>query len=263
MIFVKGEKDMKRIIMVALGVLCVFSAFAQDEGEVVLSKEAQAAEEAAEESSGFIDVVKGGGGFGIFLWLALAGLSLATGSLAVDSFINIRESKIIPKTLVSLVSEAIEDGSLKKAAQRCRDVPGPYSNILLAGFENLEDGYDTAQEAIGISADMESEKLLQRVNYLNVVGNLAPMLGLLGTVQGMILAFATLGTTSGAAKNALLAVNISQALYTTAAGLVIAVPAIGFYYFFRNRAAKVILTMESLTMDVMKGLKHQKAEPAE
>ncbi|MCF7848515.1 MAG: hypothetical protein K9M45_06665, partial [Kiritimatiellales bacterium] len=100
---------MKRIIMIALGVLCVCSVFAQQEGEIVLSKEAQAAEEAAEESSGFIDVVKGGGGFGIILWLALAGLSLATGSLVVDSLMNIRESKIIPKTLVSLVTEAIEE----------------------------------------------------------------------------------------------------------------------------------------------------------
>ena len=60
---------------------------------------------------------------------------------------------------------------------------------------------------------------------------------------------------SGAAKNALLAINISQALYTTAAGLVIAVPAIGFYFLFRNRAAKLILTMEGLTMDVMKGVR--------
>jgi len=248
---------MKRIIIaIALGLFCVCSTFAQQEDGIVLSKEAQTAE-AAEESSGFLDVVKGGGCFGLFLWIALTGLSLATGSLAVDSFINIRESKIIPRTLISLVNEAIEEGSLKKAAQRCRDVPGPYSNILLAGFENFENGFETAQEAIGIAADMESEKLLQRVNYLNVVGNLAPMVGLLGTVQGMILAFATLGTTSGAAKNALLAINISQALYTTAAGLVIAVPAIGFYYFFRNRAAKLILTMESLTMEVMKKLKKE------
>lgn len=225
--------------------------------EIEKSAEIQAAEAAPEEVSGFLDVVKGGGGLGIFLWLGLAGLSLAAGALIVDSSINIRASKIIPKTLVSLVREAIEDGSVKKAAQRCKDAPGPYSNILLAGFENFEDGFDSAQDAIGIAADMESEKMLQRVNYLNVVGNLAPMLGLLGTVQGMILAFATLGTTSGAAKNALLAVNISQALYTTAAGLVIAVPAIGFYFVFRNRAAKVILTMESLTMEVMKGLKKE------
>lgn len=220
-----------------------------------ISEAAELQEEDA--SSGFMDVVKGGGAFGVALWLSLAGLSIAGGALVVDSFVNIREGRIIPKTLVSLVREAVEEGSYSKAAQRCRDVPGPFSSILLAGFERHEEGVDAAQDAVAISADMESEKMLQRVNYLNVVGNLAPMLGLLGTVQGMILAFATLGTTSGAAKNALLAVNISQALYTTAAGLVIAVPSIGFYFFFRNRAAKVILTMEGMTMDVMKGLKSE------
>ena len=238
-----------------LGIAIILLAVPVLGQEVVKSEAVQAAEAAPEETSGFIDVVKGGGALGIALWAGLAGLSLAAGTLVFDSLVNIRASKIIPKTLVSLVREAIDDGSLKKAAQRCRDLPGPYSNILLAGIENMEDGFEAAQEAVGIAADMESEKLLQRVNYLNVVGNLSPMLGLLGTVQGMILAFATLGTTSGAAKNALLAVNISQALYTTAAGLVIAVPAIGFYFFFRNRAAKIILTMESLTMEVMKGLK--------
>ncbi|MDF7798040.1 MotA/TolQ/ExbB proton channel family protein [Pontiellaceae bacterium B1224] len=249
---------MKKMLIILW--IAVASIAVAQEAEIVKSESVQAAEAAPEEVSGFTDVVQGGGAFGMALWLGLAGLSLAAGALIVDSVLNIRTSKIIPKTLVSLVREAIEDGSVKKAAQRCKDVPGPYSNILLAGFENVEDGFDSAQDAIGIAADMESEKMLQRVNYLNVVGNLAPMLGLLGTVQGMILAFATLGTTSGAAKNALLAINISQALYTTAAGLVIAVPAIGSYFFFRNRAAKVILTMESLTMEVMKGLK-KKGEP--
>ncbi len=246
----------KWIVMLLLTGAPVFA----QEAEIVKSEAVEAAEAAPEEVSGFMDVVRGGGAFGMCLWIGLAGLSLAAGALIVDSTLNIQEKKIIPKTLVSLVREAIEEGSLKKAAQRCKDVPGPYSNILLAGFENMDEGFDSAQEAIGIASDMESEKMLQRVNYLNVVGNLAPMLGLLGTVQGMILAFATLGTTSGAAKNALLAINISQALYTTAAGLVIAVPAIGAYFFFRNRAAKVILTMEGLTMDVMKGLKNRESK---
>jgi len=77
-------------------------------------------------------------------------------------------------------------------------------------------------------------------------------------VQGMIMAFATLGTEAGAAKNAMLATNISQALYTTAAGLVIAVPALGFFSFFRNRATKIILSMEALTMELMKRVKSQK-----
>lgn len=241
-----------------IAVLCLLIAAPVLAQDVVKSEAVQSAEAVPEETSGFMDVVKGGGGFGMGLWAGLAGLSIAAGTLIIDSALNIQLKKIIPTTLISLVREAVDEGSMKKAAQRCRDVPGPYSNILLAGFENVDDGFDSAQDAIGIAADMESEKMLQRVNYLNVVGNLAPMLGLLGTVQGMILAFGTLGTTSGAAKNALLAINISQALYTTAAGLVIAVPAIGSYFFFRNRAAKVILTMESLTMEVMKSLKKRK-----
>ncbi|NKB24709.1 MAG: hypothetical protein GKR87_10120 [Kiritimatiellae bacterium] len=103
---------------------------------------------------------------------------------------------------------------------------------------------------------MESEKLLQRVNYLNVVGNLAPMLGLLGTVQGIIAAFATLGTQAqGANQQALLALNISMALWTTAVGLIVAVPAVAFFYFFRNRATNIILGMEAMTIELIKGLR--------
>ena len=117
--------------------------------------------------------------------------------------------------------------------------------MLSAGFSNVEEGFEVIQDSIAVAADLESEKLLQRVTYLNLVGNLAPMLGLLGTVQGMIFAFANLGTARAAPGSSLLAMNISQALFTTAAGLSIAVPAVGFYYFFRNRATNIILDMEA------------------
>ena len=131
------------------------------------------------------------------------------------------------------------------------------ANILSAGFSNVQEGYDVVQEAVGVAADLESEKLLQRVTYLNVVANLAPMLGLLGTVQGMIAAFAVLGTQqAGAMQQSLLAVNIAMALYTTAAGLAAAVPAVAFYYFFRNKATKIILNMEGLTLDLIKVLRN-------
>jgi len=158
----------------------------------------------------------------------------------------VKESRIIPDGLKDGVRDALATGDLEKARALCEEEPGALSNILLAGFSSRD------EDAVGVAAELESEKLMQRVNYLNTVGNLAPMLGLLGTVQGMIMAFATLGTEAGAAKNAMLATNISQALYTTAAGLIIAVPALGFFSFFRNRAAKIILNMEALTMELMK-----------
>jgi len=222
--------------------------------------EAAAAAEALSAGSGFIGVVLSGGFLGTVLWLALAVLSVAGTHLIVDSFIKIRAKRIIPEGLTARVRAALDAGDIPQALARCGEEPGSLSNILTAGFARAADGPEAAQDAIGAAADLENEQMLQRVNYLNVVGNLAPMLGLLGTVQGMIMAFATLGTEAGAAKNAMLATNISQALYTTAAGLVIAVPALGFFSFFRNRAMKIILCMEALTMELMKKIKKSKVE---
>lgn len=234
---------MKWILLILA--VAALSVCAQD----VVMNEAAAEAEALGGGDGFFNVVAKGGFLGITLWLALAALSVAGTHLIVDSFLKIKESRIIPEGLADGVRAALETGDVEQAKALCGEEPGALANILSAGFSNKDDG---AEDAVSIAAELESEKLMQRVNYLNVVGNLAPMLGLLGTVQGMIMAFATLGTEAGAAKNAMLATNISQALYTTAAGLVIAVPALGFFSFFRNRAAKIILNMEALTMELMK-----------
>ena len=232
----------KRMVLIVL-VGLAFVASAQD----VVMNEAAANAEALGQGDGFFNIVARGGFLGIVLWLALAALSVAGTHLIVDSFLKIRADRIISDPFVEGIRGALDESDVARATRLCAEEPGSLSNILSAGFSNLSD-----EDAIGITADLESELLLQRVNYLNVVGNLAPMLGLLGTVQGMIMAFATLGTEAGAAKNAMLATNISQALYTIAAGLIIAVPALGFYSFFRNRATKVILSMEALTLELMK-----------
>lgn len=226
------------LILVAVALACG--------AQEVVMNEAAAEAETLGSGDGFFSVVAKGGFLGISLWIALAALSVAGTHLIVDSFLKIKEGRIIPPGLSENVREALDAKDIEKAKALCGDEPGALSNILLAGFSSQD------EDAVTVAAELESEKLMQRVNYLNTVGNLAPMLGLLGTVQGMIMAFATLGTEAGAAKNAMLATNISQALYTTAAGLVIAVPALGFFSFFRNRAAKIILNMEALTMELVK-----------
>ncbi len=220
-------------------------------------KDAEKKEEKVDSGMGFITVVVSSGWVGVVLWLALGACSVAAVALAIDSFVTIKEKKIAPEDLVTLVREAMEQGDVMKALKHCEDHPTPLANILTAGFSNVQEGYDVIQDVVGVAADMESEKLMQRVAYLNVCANLAPMLGLLGTVQGMIFAFATLATMqAGALQQAMLARNIAQALWTTAAGLVIAIPAISFYTYFKNRATKIILSMESLTMDLIKSLRN-------
>ncbi|MDR0994605.1 MAG: MotA/TolQ/ExbB proton channel family protein, partial [Verrucomicrobiota bacterium] len=158
-------------------------------------------------------IIAGSGWLGIVLWGALFACSVAAAWLAIDFFVTIKPKKIIPEDLVNDVREAMEEGDVIKAMQRCEQQPGALSNILLAGFRNVKEGFEVIQEQVGAAADLESEKLMQRVSYLNMCGSISPMLGLLGTVQGMIMAFANLATTqAGAAQQSMLALNIAQAL---------------------------------------------------
>jgi biopolymer transport protein ExbB len=218
--------------------------------------EVKAESDEAVQGMGFIDVIRQSGIMGIILWLALLAVSVAGLWLAIDSVLQIQQKKVVPQILVDKVREAMEQGDVMKALEHCEEEPGPMANILSSGFSNVEEGFEVVQDVVAVSADLESEKLLQRVSYLNLIGNLAPMLGLLGTVQGMIFAFKNLALGSGAAATGVLALNISQALFTTAAGLSIAVPAVGLYYFFRNRATNIILGMEGLTLDLIKVLRN-------
>ena len=234
-------------------------AMAQEAAGLQLDADAAAAaaQEAGRDAMSFGRIVTNSGFMGIMLWLALGACSVAGFALIVDSFITIREKKIVPASFVAKVREAMVEGDVMKAMKHCEEEPGPLSAILNAGFSNVQEGFEAIQESVGVAADLQSEILLQRVTYLNVVANLAPMLGLLGTVQGMIFAFATLGTQSaGAAQQSMLALNIAQALYTTAGGLLAAVPALAFFYYFRNRATKITLGMEALTLDLIKVLRN-------
>jgi len=241
------------ILAVAFSTLITAPAlYAQEGGEI---GGAAATTPPAARSAPFIEVVRGGGPLGVILWIAIFATSVAGIALIVDAFITVRDIKIMPPELIVAVQESMQQGDVMKALQYCEEEPCPLSNILSAGFSNVEEGFDTIQDAVSVAAAMEEERLMQRVNYLNVVGNLAPMLGLLGTVQGMIAAFANLAA-AGAAGGGALANSISQALYTTAFGLFIAIPALAFFYYFRNRASTIILTMERLTMDEIKILRN-------
>jgi biopolymer transport protein ExbB len=202
-------------------------------------------------------VIMASGGVGIMIWIFLFGNMAAMFYFIADCGMKIRATKIMPPSLVQNVTQAMAEGDVLKALKHCEVEPGPLSNVLTAGFANVEEGFETIQDMVGAAAEMESEKLLQRVTYLNVVSNMGPLLGLLGTVHGMIYAFATLATTTaGAAQQSMLAINIAESLYCTAAGLIVAIPALAAFYYFKNLATRIILGMEALTLDLIKSLRN-------
>jgi biopolymer transport protein ExbB len=260
---------MKRSIVLALAFITALLAVplskarAQEEAKpaagLEMSKEAQSGEKAANPhaSMNLWVIVSRAGWFGIMIWLMLLGCLIVCVALIVDSNMTIKEKTISPPALVDKVRAAIEQGDIVKAMGECEHEPAPLSKILLAGFGNVQEGFEVIQDAVSVAADIESEKMLSRVTYLSVISNTTPMLGLIGTVQGMIYAFFTLGTQeAGAAQQSMLALNISHGLWATAVGLATAVPATIFFFFYKNKATKIILGMEAMTLDIIKSLRN-------
>ena len=161
----------------------------------------------------------------------------------------------MPKKLIGVIQTAMGEGDIVAAMEACQNNPSPMSNILAAAFQHVEEGFDVIQEAVNAASDLEQEKLMQRLNWISVCSNLGPSLGLLGTVQGMILTFQALAQ-GGAGDAAALANSIGQALWTTAGGLIVSIPSITAFYALRNNANRLILRMTAVTMEFLNGLRN-------
>ena len=222
-------------------------------GEVV-TQDGQAAQSEAPTETTFWQVVFGSGWMGVILWMALFASGGFAAYFIIDGFILVRPTKIMPQGLIDQVKAAMDQGDVMKAIEICDNDPSSMAKILKAGFAHVEEGFDVIDEAISAAGDLEIEHMMQRLNWISVCSALAPMLGLLGTVQGMILTFATIAITGVEISS--LSLTISQALYTTAGGLAVAIPAITFFYALRNNANRLVLRMQVVTSDLIKNLRN-------
>ena len=209
---------------------------------------------------GFYDIVFGSGFVGMFLWFALFGDGALAIYFSIDSSILIKPDKLMPKKLMDGVQAAMAEGDVVKAMEVCQQNPSAMSSIVMAAFQHIEEGFEAIQEAVTAASDLEQEKIQQRLNWISVCGNLGPSLGLLGTVQGMILTFQALAA-GGAGDAAALANSIGQALWTTAGGLIVSIPSITVFYSLRNKANRLILKMTAMTMEILNGLRNVSVDP--
>lgn len=211
----------------------------------------------AQQSVTVWNIIYGGSLINLLIWILLFSTSIGAIAFIIDSVLTLKADKIMPRILSEAVHSSIQEGDLMGAIEACENNPSPLANILLAGLNNVRSGhtYSVVVDSVSSAAEIETEKMMQRVNYLNLCGALAPMLGLMGTVVGMVLAFQTLGQGGSSSNKAqMLATNISIALYTTLYGLLVSVPAILGFTLSRNHANKLILSMEMLTYDLIKDL---------
>ena len=204
-----------------------------------LATEVDEGQEIADESQGksLIDMwVAGGWAMWPLTMLSVGGLTLI-----VYNFMAVRPEKILNAAATVQIDEALAALDVEKAKTICQENPSPVTNIIEAGMNRVDvNNFDPEQvkEAIEESSSEELAGPFVLINYLSVVGSLSPMVGLLGTVSGMVKAFNVIEA-EGAGSAQALAGNISEALITTATGMIVGIPAMFFFFFFKNRYGKI------------------------
>ncbi len=228
----------------------------------LLAQEAEAAAGAGAENLNIIQTIIHGGPLIVLIWVCILGVSIVMVTLIIQLFLTLRDEKLGPKALIDSLHATIDAGNYQEAWEICRANKAYISNVLAGALERLGRGKDAVETSLLEHGIREAQILKTQNSYLSVIGVIAPMIGLLGTVIGMMGAFAVLGQ-SGVSDPRALSLRIGEVLMATASGLFIAIPAFIFYYYFRNKATIVLVNaddklnrlVEDIPFDELEGVK--------
>ena len=201
-----------------------------------------------------MDMLSRGG----FVMVALGLMSVVGLALIIYFFFILRRQQVVPVKLREDVLDKLEAGEWAEARSACSYKPCAFSEVAVSAIDHAR-SFDPVNPAM-LKDVIEGEGGRQaliiqgQTQYLFDLAVLAPMVGLLGTVFGMIHAFNAVALDLTKAKPMLLAAGVGEALVATAAGLIVGIPTMAFYAFFRNRAARLIAELEVSSSQVMNGL---------
>jgi biopolymer transport protein ExbB len=170
----------------------------------------------------------------LIIWFLLLLSMLSIGLIGYMALTNQRKS-IVPQGVVDQARSLLARGSYKEAFELTQNEPSFFSHVLGAALREASHGFSAMVRSLEQTSDELTTDRLRRIEYLNVLGQVSPMIGLFGTVYGMILAFQAIVVAGGNADPVLLAGGIGTALTTTFWGLVVAIPALAGYAIVRNQ----------------------------
>jgi biopolymer transport protein ExbB len=240
----------KKYIFIILFIVCVFNSFlvvAQNDSK----SEVESYIKTVEETRGGMSLwqmVKSGG----VIIILLALLSVLAVAMIIYNFSLLNEAKLSPKHFAQNLIKNLEAGKDKAVKSSCSAEDNIIAKITRAGFEKQSKGAHLVRESMEGVLRTEIGNLWKSIGYLADIGNISPLIGLLGTVIGMIRAFNAIAFQTAVVKPILLAGGVSQAMVTTAAGLIVAIPAMIFYAYFRGRVHDITNIVENYSTDIIK-----------
>lgn len=210
---------------------------------------AQAEEAAAADNgeAGFLDAIQKSGTIGYLIIL----MSVVAMALIIEHFMTLKREKLAPPEVIDEIEELFQEGNYQEALEACEASPCFFSNVTAAGIRKLGHPFAAIEKSLEEMEDEESIKLQQKIGWLSLIAGIGPMMGLFGTVTGMVGAFATIGSAgAGGVNPSDFAADISLALMTTVLGLTVAIPTTAFYAYFRNKVTMTALEIGAVVEDM-------------
>ncbi len=240
------------LCLLALFLLCFLSpavspAFAQD------AADGAAKDGGGGSSSMFIHILKS---TGIFMGLILGTLSIAMVTMIVLLTLDLRMGAFIPPGFVEDFTETVNQRKFKEAYEMSKEDGSFLGRVLTTGMSRLQYGIEDARESAFNMVESIKAGKEQLISYLATIGTLGPLLGLVGTVYGMIGAFQELGKEGTTPKPQVLAEKLSHALAVTMIGIGLSVPAIFAHTFFRNRLIRLTMDTSNIADDLLTQMYH-------
>lgn len=236
------------LIVLLLNVVVAGAVFAQD---------ATGGEQKEGKKFSFFDVwILGGGGvLGFILLFPIELLSIATVAATIEHFVTIQRDKLVPPEIVVELETLLDEEQYEEALQLCESSKNYLTNIVGAAIARVGEGYDSMVSAAEGATEEENLKLSQKISWLSLFGNLGPMLGLFGTVVGMVLTFQVIAESTGSPSPGELAGGIFSALVTTVWGLLVSMPALSFFFIFKMKVQKLTFELSGVALEIIERFK--------
>lgn len=187
---------------------------------------------------------------GVILWVLMA-LSVATVGVAVYFLLTVTVAREVPRAFGDRIRALLRDGSYKDAYELCAGRDELFVKVVQAGLKAAKHDRYIIQEAMESEGERGATALWQKVSYLNNVAVISTLLGLLGTVWGMIRAFGSIALDNSQVKGLRMAEAVAQAMITTAGGLMLAIVAFVFYFYLHGQVVKITAAVEAQATDMI------------
>jgi len=194
---------------------------------------------------------------GMVGWLMVL-CSVSGMALVIEHIVNIRREKLAPTPLIQDLEALISEGSYDEAIEMCEQEGGYVSTLVKAGLLMRNLGYEEVINSVGLAAEEEGFKLQAKISYLSLIGNIGPLLGLLGTVTGMITAFQRIEQMKAPTPKDL-ASGVYESLVNTTMGLFIGITFLTCFFIYKNMVTRMSLQMNLQAVELMRALADKEA----